>query len=196
MTVTGIDRRFLTENVIQLLDEHHVAVLVDGQHERLDLADDLVAAAAGMPETDVQVIEGGVDSIDAFCSVVERAGNGRSRIERSFDGVIDALRAQPTTVKRRYIVWRDAETMLEADVALFGALVDAMLVVATAHEHLTADRLVVFRLVLFGGPKLGAYAEDEQGQFVRWLDGRDHALSRAVSRRIRHPGVLAYRVDG
>ena len=112
--------------------------------------------------------------------------------------VIDVLRSSGATRghKREYFLWHEAEALLEADVRLFGALVDAFLGVAAEREHISADRLVLQRVVFLGGSKLGAYAEDPCGQLRRWLEEQDGSPFWEVLSVVERPPVITYRVDG
>jgi hypothetical protein len=98
--------------------------------------------------------------------------------------------------KREYVIWHDADVMLEHDVALFGALVNALLGVAAEREHISLDRLLLQRIVFLGGEKLGAYAEDPNGQFSRWLEDPEGSPLWEVMSVLLRPPVLTYRVNG
>jgi hypothetical protein len=110
--------------------------------------------------------------------------------------VIDVLRGACIGFKRRYFIWHDADAMLEADVELFCRLVNAIFAVAAECEHISLDPVVLQRVVFLGGAKLGAYAEDANGQFCRWLEDEDESPFWDVISVVDRPPVITYRIDG
>lgn len=195
-----------SDEIVQLLDEHHLVVLADTAVVRDQFADGLSQRLAAMADTQVIDLHGrGIRDVPAFCSDLERqltnerADGGKAGPPkawwRDIMSVIAALRT-PTGARRRYIIWRDADAMLESDVKLFGQLVNALLSVAAEHEHVSLELLVLQRAVFIGGPKLGAYAEDSTGQFCRWLDDAPDSPFWEVVSVIDRPPVLTYRIEG
>jgi hypothetical protein len=91
-------------------------------------------------------------------------------------------------------------------VDLFRRLVNALFAVAAETECVSLDPVVLQRVVMLGGSKLGAYAEDDTGQFNRWLiedaddatsdSRRTESLFWEVQNVIERPPVLVYRMDG
>jgi hypothetical protein len=59
-----------------------------------------------------------------------------------------------------------------------------------------ANALVLQRVVFIGSSKLGAYAEDHNGQFNRWLDDSEESPFWEVASIIERPPVLTFRIDG
>jgi hypothetical protein len=121
---------------------------------------------------------------------------------RDMHSVIEVLRSasapdsQPSP-KRRYFLWSEADALLESDVELFCRLVNALLGVAAECEHVSLDPLMLQRVVFIGGPKLGAYAEDSNGQFCRWLDDDDDSSPFwEIASILDRPPVMTYRIDG
>src|SRR5207247_6640689 len=98
--------------------------------------------------------------------------------------------APGAALKRGYFLWRQADPLLDADVNMFSALVNAFLAVAAEREHISADRLLIQRVVFLGGAKLGAYAEDARGQFCRWLDDDDGSPFWEVINVVQRPAVI------
>ena len=75
-------------------------------------------------------------------------------------------------------------------------LANALLSVAAEREHTCPDLLILQRVVFTGGDKLGAYFEEEGGQFRRWLVEPECDPFEEVHSYVLRPPVLAYRLDG
>lgn len=146
-----------------------------------------------MPQTQTCVLAGAtIRDLEGFCRQLDAglrgggggAGGGGRPVRRDLHGrggVIDRLRQRRRElpilgdvdiVKHRYYVWRDADVLLRADARLFGQIADALMGVAAEAEYADEDRLLIHRVVFVGGPALDAYADDERGQFSRWLSPR------------------------
>ncbi|MFN0011756.1 MAG: hypothetical protein ACKVS8_08960 [Phycisphaerales bacterium] len=147
-----------------------------------------------------------IKDLDGFCRQLEHAMPHAGRLERDIEGkhgVMEAVRRRPSEsvllgsaglVKHRYFVWRDADTLLAADRALFGRLVDALAGVAAESEYASEDRLLIQRSLFIGGPALAQYGEDPEGQFRRWLsDGLGEPFWSTVS-GIKAPAVRGFEV--
>jgi hypothetical protein len=195
------------DGIIQLLDDHHLVVLSDDAAQCGRFAASLAQQLGVMGDTDVIGIDGTLATdLPSFCRQLEgqfpaRRGGGSSLDAnpwwRDMQSVIAVMRNASSGPKRRYFLWREADAMLEADVSLFGRLVNAMLSVAAECEHVNLDPVVVQRVIFLGGAKLGAYAEDATGQFCRWLEepGGESPFWEVRS-VLEHPPVIAYRIDG
>jgi hypothetical protein len=183
--------------LVQLLDEHHLVVLGESRERRAGFAAGLSDCLRALPDTQVINLSGDrATDLPSFCRVLAGALGVRRTSRPGLACVVDALRIPATDARRQYFIWEDADAMLEADVALFGRLVNAFLGVAAEQEHISPDLLVLQRVVFFGGDKLGAYAEDERGQFCSWLIEDDTTEFWEVASCVDRPPVLTYRLDG
>jgi hypothetical protein len=191
------------DGIVQLMDDHHLVVLSDSANARRQFGDTLAGHLENIRETEIVSIDGAhATDLPSFCSQLERQlgilPQGPSSWWRDMSSVITLLRGAATSPKRRYFLWHEADVMLEQDVDLFGRLVNAFLGVAAEHEHITMDAnvLVLQRVVFMGGAKLGAYAEDTDGQFNRWLDDSEDSPFWEVASVIDRPPVITFRIDG
>lgn len=197
------------EGIIQLLDDHHLVVLSEQSESRRRFGAMLERQLSVLGETEVVEIEGreAVD-LPSFCRQLESrlpvAKDDLNRWWRDMASVIRVLRHaggggfRESAPKRRYFLWHEADTMLEADVALFCRIVNALFGVAAESEHTSLDPVVVQRVIFLGGDKLGAYAEDVNGQFCSWMnaaEGEDSPFWEIMS-VVDRPRVITYRIDG
>lgn len=199
----AIEPRTRPEEILQLLDEHHLVVLSDHPPRREEFVRALISYLGQMTGVELVVIDGSrATDLASFCRQLARSLPRQHHVEPDHAGMVEVLRQWPTTPKYRYILWSEAHAMLEEDVRLFSRLVNALNAVAAEFEHLgTSDEvrpLVLQRTIYVGESKLGAYAEDETGQFCRWLDedSHDHALFWEVMSCVDAPPVLTLRLDG
>lgn len=183
-------------SVTQLLDEHHLVVLSDEPDTRRSFAGCLRAHLGGFGSTQVIEVDGlAVRDIDDFAHQLAR-GLGTSAGSGELDDVAAMLRHPVEGLHRRYLVWTNADEMLERDVTTFSELVNSLFGVAAEHEFVNEGPLLLQRVVFTGGAKLGAYAEEENGQFSSWLVGDDASTFWHMLRSQRRPPVLTYRLDG
>lgn len=183
--------------VTQLLDEHHLVVLAEQRERRAEFARGLAAHLEAMPDTAMVGLPGGdATTLDAFCRMLSEALHLAKPIPPNMDGLIRLLRTGPLQARHQYFIWHDADALLEADVRLFSRLVNAFLSVAAEFEYVNPDALTLQRMVFLGGDKLGAYAEDEAGQFCAWLTEGGSTRFWEVTSCVPRPPVLAYRLDG
>jgi hypothetical protein len=194
----GVDH-FVSEPaaLTQLLDEHHLVVLSDDHGRQARLISTLIEYLAILPETRLVMLPGPeLVDLESICTVFERHFNGEHRIERSIRGLVRLLRNHTDQPKHQYFFWPDADALLEADVKLFGRVVNALLSVAAEREHVSAEVLALQRFIFIGGSKLGAYAEDEHGQFHSWLLERGATRFWEVVSCLDRPPVLTFRLEG
>ena len=204
------------DGLIQLLDDHHVAILCDEGRARHHAERAIHEQLSRLPESRVIDIDcAAARDLPSFCKQLEpHFADRKPRPEqwwRDVNSVIDLLRGSDTGtaqgsafplagseigVKREYFLWHEAECLLETDLALFSALVNAFLGVAAEREHISAERLLIQRVVFFGGAKLGAYADDPKGQFSCWLKDDEGSPLWEVISVVERPMVITYRVDG
>lgn len=180
----------MVRRAIELLDEHHVVAWTRRPGEAKRFALELAGSLGNLADTQVCNLAGWlVHDLPSFCRQLEvglarAAGVGRwSPIQPRLQGrhgVIDHLRrrgghgedAHHVAHKRRYYLWREADSLLRRDAALFGELVDALAGVAAEAEYVSEDLLFLHRTVFIGGPALDVYAEAPAGQFCGWLSDR------------------------
>jgi hypothetical protein len=184
-------------DVGQLLEEHHLVALSDDAGRRQRFAAQLEELCRTMDGTRVIRIGGeGVGRMETIEAQLRAAAGGHHGAERGLAAIASMLRKRGSAIKRQVFVWEEADAMLDADVELFGHIVQVLLAVAAEREHFSDDRLVIQRVVFVGGPKLGAYTEYASGQFNRWghaIPGID--LTGAIA-AMPQPRVLVYQIEG
>ena len=186
----------------QLLEEHHLVAWAHHPVHRRRFGRELAASLSRLPDTQVCELPGAaIHDIFSFCNFLERSIRN-DRVRRSIDakgGIVDALRVvsdRTKQIKRRYLVWQDADVMLRYDHKLFGRLADAMMGVSAELEYNSEDLLVLQRVIFVGAPSLDLYAEDPRGQFRRWFAEKheEEPLWASVT-GVAAPPVLRYRID-
>ena len=184
----------MSRGMAPLLDEHHLVLLSDDPRERRAVARRLAGQLSGLEGTRIIQVDGA-----AWETLSGDAEADAESVQAVLGGMISRFRGTDEDLRRRYLIWHDADELLERNVVLFGQVVNALLAIAVEHEFLTVDPLVLHRVVFTGGAKLGAYAEDEAGQFCRWLRGpagQSEPLFEGVPECLHRPPVLTYRLDG
>lgn len=172
----------------RLLNEHHLVVWSRNMAVRERYGLEVTRHFRHMPEAETLVICGAVvHDLDGVCRQVEKSlHDGAARpLKRSVGepgGLIDRLRERPgapnvPAIKHRYYIWRDADTLLRHDAALFAQLVDALMGIAAEAEYASEDLLLLHRAVFIGGPMLGEYAADKDGAFKKWLPEKGKAVT-------------------
>lgn len=190
-------------DVTQLLDEHHLVSWSDMPQRRTQFAVTLGRFLGAQHDTEVCVFYGKyIQDLDGFCHQLERALPGPA-LERRIDGpggIVSLLRSRsawrgrPQT-KYRYYIWHDADTLLRANHALFGRLVDALSGVAAEAEYVSDDVLLLHRAIFVGSSLLDVYAEDVQGQFQSWArDDHGEPFWQVVT-GVERPPFMRYRID-
>lgn len=141
-----------------------------------------------------------IDDLMTFGNELERSGlasdTAGGPVPPTVTGVIDALRSESVAARHQYFIWQDADNLLESNVRLFGQLANALMGVAAEREHVSAETLVLQRVVFVGGDKLGAYAEEPGGQFRTWFLENGTTPFWEVVSCVERPVVLTYRLDG
>ncbi|MEM9166158.1 MAG: hypothetical protein AAGB48_03955 [Planctomycetota bacterium] len=179
--------------VARLLDERHLAAWSDSSGTRQVFGGRLAAFLQGIDDTEVVRLFGrAIRSLDELCEQLEAAipiGPGDvNRMRRRVTGpagVVARLRHRHEfigrdPVRRRYVLWQDADVLIEHDRVLFGAVIDAIAGVAAENEYTSDDSLLLTRAVCVGGPALAAYAHDDAGQLRRWRGACDGSGALAV----------------
>ena len=187
----------MTSSVAQLLEEHHLVVLSEDA-ARLDR---FIASAwrslESIADSQVIILPGELAlSFDAVCRLLELKYGSRKRIARNVDGMLHLLRARTPRGRFQYVIWRNADALLEHDVGLFSEVVNALMGVAAEREHIDPDVLELQRFIFTGGEKLGAYAEEGGGQFRAWLATNGSASFAPLADYVPRPPVLTLRLDG
>jgi hypothetical protein len=193
--------------VAQLLDEHHLVVTGEPADRRA-FAAQLREHLEALEDTEVLLISG--SSIRDLASFAEALTQGLDLDETptDVDGVIAGLREYPHEPKHLFVMWEDADVMLDADAELFGKLAQAFIGTAAERELISPDMLVLQRMVFLGGETLGAFAGDPNRQLRTWSGTHsddqtfigDASAMRdpfwEVAACLEHPPVLVYRLDG
>lgn len=192
------------DEVIQLLDDHHLVVVHDQEEIGERFGDTLIRRLRQMAETQVVVLDGeAVTDVPTFSRLVELQTLTRDERKklpqtktfwRDVPSVINVLRRAPVGVKHRYFIWHKADALLKRDPSLFSHLVNALLGVAAEQEHIAPDTLVIQRAVFIGGERLQAFAEDADSALNRWLDEEGSPLWEVAS-VLERPPVLTYRIE-
>lgn len=187
----------MTSSVAQLLEEHHLVVLSEDA-ARLDrFVDSAWRSLESLSGSRVIIVPGELTmSVDAVCRLMELHCGSRKRIPRTVEGLIRLLRDHTPGGRFQYVIWRNADAMLEHDVHLFSEVVNALMGVAAEREHIDPDMLELQRFIFIGGEKLGAYAEEDGGQFRTWLATNGSASLAALKDYVPRPPVLTLRLDG
>jgi hypothetical protein len=203
MISATFDSKTWPEGIVQLLDDHHLVVLSDQSKTRSQFGGELAAHLRSQLEADVITLDGAMTpDLASFCRQLEtglrrrHGSNNGQAWWRDIHSVVTLLRDTPAQARRRYLIWSDADVMLEADVELFSRLVNTLLGFAAEREHVNPDRLLLQRVVFLGGAKLGAYAEDTSGQFCSWLLEDEGSPFWETFSIVQRPPVITYRIDG
>lgn len=185
-------------DVAQLLDDHHLVVLSEETDHRRQCVGALGTMLGEMTRTEVVIIDGArTHSLSDFVSTLSDHRPLDTRPDDELHHVYAMLRSRQTEPMRRYYLWNDADTLLESDITAFGRLVHALCSVAAEHEYLDDDNVIIERAIFLGGPKLGAYAEEPQGQFAQWrTDDPGGARLDEIQASLARPPVITFRVDG
>ncbi len=199
---------FAVENwqpeVVQLLDENHLAAISESARRRMHFAVSLSRFLQGLRDAEVCPLYGQyITDLDSFCHQLERAIPG-PLLERRIDGprgvtallrTREGFRGRPAS-KFRFYVWHDADALLRADQNLFARLADTLAGVAAEAEYVSDDLLLIHRAVYVGGPLLAEYAENPEGQFRAWYpDAEDIEPFWQLVTGIERPSVMRYTID-
>lgn len=191
-------------DVMAMLDDHHLVAWSSRAYRRLQFSATLQQFFGAQRDTDVCVLHGRfITDLESFCCQLERLLPGPP-LQRRIDGpsgVTNLLRSRHTfrghpAAKYRYIVWNDADVLLCSDPRLFGELVDALAGVAAECEFASDDLLLLQRVAFIGGPALDVYADDERGQFRRWLPDSVGEPFWKVVTGLSEPPIMRYAIDG
>ncbi len=184
-------------DIVPLLDDHHLVVLGDSDDERAHFDNALRRHLGQLPETVlIPVRTGQRNPVEGLCRALAQYLDDPGRLDGTVASLGAVLRDGVVEAKHEYFLWVDAGDALEADIEGFGQVVNAMMAAAAEREFVSSEVLVLQRFVFFGCAKLGAYAEEEGGQFRCWLPDADGGPSADVMASVGTPPVLTYRIDG
>lgn len=202
MKVAAANSATWPDEVIQLLDDHHVIALsrnpaVGRQHgaalaDRLNLmADTQVHVLDGRRVADLPTLISHVGHELGASTPMVAQGRGEVR------DLIDLLRSACAGPKRRYFIWHDADATIQADADLFCRAVNAFFGIAAECEFVSLDPVVLLRMAFIGGPLLTGIAQDAAGPFCKWLDTVDGTAEAfwEVASLIERPPVITCRID-
>lgn len=187
----------------QLLEEHHLVAWSPTPENRRRFARELAEHLERFEDTQVCTIRGedvrDMRSLRDELRAVLDVGPIAARLEGP-GGIIDSLsrRACATgepALKRRFLIWSDADTLLRSDHRLFGRVVDAIAGVAAESEYASEDLLFLQRAVFVGSSMLDVYAEDPRGQFRSWWAENGEAPFWSVVTGRARPVFLRYRIE-
>lgn len=191
------------QEVVQLLEEHHLCAWCKSKERRHKFGLDLARYIHGMDGAQVCLLDGSrITSIETFCKALE-LGLETGRVAREIDspeGVVGALRRQrageagESRARYRYYIWLDADVLMRRDEDLFCRLVDSIMGVAAAAEYVDPGTLLIHRAVFVGGPALDMFAEHSKRQFKVWYrepGGKSHWQT---TTGVKAPRVLRYKI--
>jgi hypothetical protein len=188
------------------LEESHLVACSDNPATRERFALEMAWFLRHVHQSQTVELPGAaIRDLPSFCRELERSLPGSGRIGFAFEGdqgIVAALRRRSPEmpsidadiIKHRFYVWRDADTLLEADRELFARLVDAITGVAAEAEYADEDRLIIHRVLFTGGPALDAYADDTHSAFSRWLSENDEEPLWATISGLEAPPVARMRL--
>jgi hypothetical protein len=185
--------------IVQLLDEHHLVVVGSTRDIRRRWISGLTSRIECLEGTRIIHLDSGTDpSLAGLLQQLDRALPQLRIRPRNMSGLVRAFQRLTTADRRMFILWENADGMLEDNVELFGEVADTLLSSAVQHEYLSDDRLTLDRVVFTGGDKLGAYAEEDGGQFRSWRTTASEPGGATIEVRTinRRPRVLVFRLDG
>jgi len=198
--------------VLAANQEHHVAVWSDNTAPRQAFALSLAEHLHALP--DIEVLEFTGREIRSIADFSDQLGVQLSLLSGQAEalsvvptidgpgGIIEALRERPaypghdTAAKIRIYLWHDADALLAADPAAFGAIVDAIAGIAAEAEYASEDLLLIHRGIFVGNSALATYARDARGQFRTWLSDSagSPALWKVIS-GVENPPVMVLPID-
>lgn len=173
-----------------LLDEHHVVAVSDCEDTLIDFGSHVTMQMEQLADTEVCPLYGRLlTSLDDLAYMLAHALPGSRRIGANLDAIADALREKHPGTKRRFIVWHDADALMQRAPGLFDEVLDVLMGVAAEREYASEDTLMLGRCLFIGSPKLL-----EAEGFGGWLrEGQSKPLWEVVS-GLPKPPVRAVRV--
>lgn len=186
--------------VARLAESRHLAAWSREADERILFAARLGAFWQGQAGVEVIRLFGrAIRTIDDVCEQLERSIPAREPMRRQIggrSGIAARLRHRidvpgMALSRYRYIIWHDADDLIECDAGLFSAIADTVAGVSAEHEFVCDDLLLLTRAVYVGGARLASLAQDSTGPFHQWQhDGVAEPFWRVVS-GIERPPVFA-----
>lgn len=215
--LVDLDACHWQSEALALLDERHLVAWSASESERAAFAASLTQYLGSQPDTGVITLYGReIRGLDDFCHQLERSIPVHRLLRRvdGPDGVTEALRSRRSfgvrpVGRQRYIIWNEADALLDASPELHADLVDALLGVSAEMEYASDDVLMIQRVLFVGGERLREAASAPGGAFRAWrsVSGelpfwrvvtgveRPPLLSLPVSRVMSGEPILANRID-
>lgn len=193
----------LQAELAQKLEEVHLSAWSADALVRSRFVAELAAGLSRLDDTNVSILPGSaITDLYSFCTQLETA-LGCERIRRSIEGprgVVEALSFQPESsngraLRRRFLIWDDAQVLLKANPSLFSRVVEAMLGVSAQLEYASDDLLLLQRIVVVGTPTLDLYAEDRRSALSRWSSARAGAPTWKTLTGLQAPPVVRVNLD-
>lgn len=201
------DTPFLRQNwqadALALTDRGHLAAWSASRSRRIGFATELGQFIQAQAYCELCPLHGRfISCLETFCEQLERSVPGPPLVRRIDGprGVTALLRSRDAMhrgmpARHRYFLWHDADVLLRADRALFGAVLDALMGVAAEAEYVTDDLLLLHRVILVGNTRLAQYAEDAGGQLQSWLPDGSREPFWALTTGIERPPVEVFEID-
>jgi hypothetical protein len=190
----------MADELVALLDDHHVVALSNSNDSRDSLSTQLARALMLLGDTQVMVIDGSAMDLHSFCLALESqmhplGGHAPDGAWRDLAHLHGMLRRAGRGCKRLYCIWNQAHEMLKRNRNLFAQIVNSFYSIAAEQEHISLDRLVLQRLVCIGDQSLEDFAQDQHSPFQRWLQSEGHTPFWEVASVLDCPPVVVCRVD-
>lgn len=173
LSAAGVDSAERLAPALTVLNEAHLLAWSDDPAVRNRFADELTWYLRHLPQNDT--IELDAAGVTSFAQLIDRLRPSLSpdhtlepRIEGRH-GFIEALRRRPPDpVKHRFVIWRDADALLDADPEAFARCADAIFGVSAETEYANEDRLILLRGIFLGSARLHAASREPNSPFARW----------------------------
>lgn len=183
----GVDSAERLAPTVAILNESHLLAWSDEPAVRARFADEITWYLGHLPQNQTVPIAGAaVTDLPSLARQFQPALAPDAVLEPRIEGrhgLIDGLRHRPPgLLKHRFIVWRDADALFDADPTLFARAIDALFGVAAESEYAEEDRLLLLRVILVGSGRLLAHSREPEAAFNRWWrEGGEQPLWATIS---------------